>query len=59
MGKELVKMKLKRSGMAVAAVALGVLVLTTSAFADVLAGSGYMGLKNAVKTPRFIREATM
>lgn len=42
-------MKLKRSGMAVAAVALGVLVLTTSAFADVLAGSGYMGLKNAVK----------
>lgn len=42
-------MKLKRSGMAVAAVALGVLVLTTSAFADVLAGSGYMDLKNAVK----------
>lgn len=42
-------MKLKRRGMAAAAVALGVLVLTTSAFADVLAGSGYMGLKNAVK----------
>lgn len=43
-------MKLKKTSTALAAVLIGAAVFTTSALADVVVGSGYNSLKNAVKT---------
>lgn len=42
-------MKLGKNGTALCAVALGISILTTSALADVLVGSGYRSLKDATK----------
>lgn len=43
-------MKLKKTSTALAAVLIGAAVFTTSALADVVVGSGYNSLKDAVKT---------
>ncbi len=50
-------MKMKRNTTAIAAIVLGLCVLTTSALADVITGSGYMSLKDSLKTTaKFVTE---
>ncbi len=43
-------MKLSKKAATLTALVLGAVMLTTSAFADVILGSGYVGLKNSAKT---------
>ena len=43
-------MKFRKKTATIGAFALGALILTTSAFADIILGSGYNDLKNSVKT---------